>query len=89
MLGATLDVRPILEALPVNHHLRDLDISGHAVNANQSFLHSVLLPAVHANTSLRELRMYRDDNRGGTANPRPAAAAEAIELVQSRPRDWA
>jgi hypothetical protein len=55
-------LRPLFEALPLNTHLRTLDVSWNDMNA--AFAHDVLLPAVHSNASLRKLRaamLYGDD----------------------------
>jgi hypothetical protein len=46
-------LRPLLEALPANTHLRILDVSNNGMSA--AFARDVLLPAVRANTSLRML----------------------------------
>ena len=46
-------VRPLLDALAVNTHLRVLNISDNDLSAD--FSRDVLLPAIHANTGLRQL----------------------------------
>ena len=65
---------PIVEALPLNRHLRKLDVSDNDVN--EEFARERLLPAVRTNTSLRELQC--DSSTSGPA------AAEAVELVRRR-----
>jgi hypothetical protein len=47
-------LRPLFEALRRNSHLRELDCSHN--NLSEAFARDVLLPAVRANTSLRELQ---------------------------------
>jgi hypothetical protein len=71
-------LRPLLEALPHNTHLRMLGISNNGMNA--AFARDVLLPAVRANTSLRQLRAA--DAFNGAI--RDAAAREAVALVAAR-----
>jgi hypothetical protein len=46
-------LRPLLEALPQNTHLRTLIVAGN--NMSEAFAHDVLLPAVRANSGLRKL----------------------------------
>jgi Ran GTPase-activating protein (RanGAP) involved in mRNA processing and transport len=46
-------LRALFDALPRNSHLRTLDVSGN--NMSDAFARDVLLPALRANTSLREL----------------------------------
>ena len=70
-------IRPVLEALPRNSHLRRLDIS--FCTASADFEHAVLLPAVQANASLRHLGYAADD-----FIPRGAHGVEAVRLVASR-----
>ena len=71
-------IRPLLDALAVNTHLRKLDVWGTAMSVE--FTRDVLLPAVHANTGLRQLtaicqwREPRDDDR--FARAAEAAVAE-------------
>ncbi len=48
---------PLLEALPRNTHLRELNIAGNYIS--EAFARDVLLPAVRANASLRVLRTSR------------------------------
>ena len=50
----------LLGALPGNHHLRALDIRGNGMTA--AFARERLLPAVRANTSLRELKTGFEGN---------------------------
>jgi hypothetical protein len=49
-------LRPLFEALPHNAHLRSLDITNN--NVSHRFASEVVLPAVEANTSLRELKAH-------------------------------
>jgi hypothetical protein len=63
---------PLLDALPSNTQLTELDISGSRVT--QDCVRDVLLPAVRANVSLRSLRM---ENAWDSAR-------EAMALVASR-----
>ena len=49
-------LRPLFEALPHNTHLRSLDITNN--NVSHRFASEVVLPAVEANTSLRELKAH-------------------------------
>ncbi len=68
-------VRPLLEALPANTHLRTLRCSDN--NMTEVLARDVLLPAVRANTSLRTL----------VAGERETASeAEAVALVARRSR---
>ncbi len=67
-------LRPLLNALPANTHLRKLSCRG----ASDALVRDVLLPAVRANTSLRELGI------GRRRESEPAAAREALALVQRR-----
>jgi hypothetical protein len=66
---------PIVEALPLNRHLRELDLRFNGMS--EAFARERLLPAVRANTTLREL--YCADYRSTVS-----AAKEAEELVRSR-----
>jgi hypothetical protein len=63
---------PLFLALPRNTHLRTLHCHDNSIS--EAFTRDVLLPAVRANTSLRELQ----------ADGRDAPAAEAMELVTRR-----
>jgi hypothetical protein len=65
---------PIAEALAFNRHLRKLDVSFNAMS--EVFARERLLPAVRANTTLRELAC--DDRESWPA------AEEAVELVCRR-----
>jgi hypothetical protein len=69
-----LGLTPIVEALPLNHHLLKLHIPYH--NMDEAFAAEVLLPAVRANTSLRVLYC--------TGMNAPGPAKEAEELVERR-----
>jgi hypothetical protein len=66
-------LRPLLEALPYNTHLRTLGVGDNAMSA--TFARDVLLPAVRANTSLLKLRAANWD--GATAAMREAEALVA------------
>ncbi len=67
-----LGMRPLVEALPHNTHLRTLHCAGNGIS--DAFAADVLLPAVLANTSLRTLVV--DDDA--------AHAAQAEALVRDR-----
>jgi hypothetical protein len=69
-------LRPLLEALPHNTHLRTLDIKRNDMSA--AFARDVLLPAVRANTSLRML------HTGANAWDGAANFREAEVLVAAR-----
>ena len=71
-------VAPILDALQHNHHLRSLGIGN--INMSEEFARERLLPALHANTSLRWLALYCVDE-----SPAAEAVAEAVALVKARP----
>jgi hypothetical protein len=49
-------LRPLLDALPANTHLRTLNVTHNGMSA--AFARDVLLPAVRNNTSLRQLAAY-------------------------------
>ncbi len=68
-------MRALLEALPRNTHLQKLDCSENVMS--QPFLRDVLLPAVRANVSLRELATHEFGDGG-------AYAAEAERIMRSR-----
>jgi len=65
---------PILEALPLNRHLHELDLSLN--DMSEEFARERLLPAVRANTTLREFTCANFE-------PMPATV-EAEELVRRR-----
>ena len=70
---------PLMDALPRNNHLRELDFIGS--NAmTEGFANEQLLPAVRANTLLR-MFICREDHGDVLC----AAVAEAEELVRRRP----
>ena len=70
-----------MDALPHNHHLRVLSISH--TGASQAFSRDRTLPAIRANTSLRELTASAW--WGGDANGvAPPAVLEAEALVAAR-----
>jgi hypothetical protein len=66
-------LRPLFDALPANTHLRTLYCSNNRLS--DAFVRDALLPAVRANSSLRELWAGRVWD---------AAAREAEALVQRR-----
>jgi hypothetical protein len=79
-------LRPLFEALPRNTYLRTLDISRNGISSD--FARDVLLPAVRANTGLRELIIldvgaaagncaFRREAQALLAARRAAAAAAA------------
>ena len=75
--------RPVFEALRVNTHLREFHFGGGEMT--NEFAAHVLLPAVRANTGLREL-MYTA-TYGPTypwQDDLPAAGHEAMQLVRAR-----
>jgi hypothetical protein len=62
-------LRPLLEALPHNTHLRTLNITQNGLSV--AFARDVLLPAVRTNKSLRTLHVgYVDDLAGGRVRAR-------------------
>ena len=67
-------LEPIVDALALNHHLRELDVRWNGMS--ETFARERLLPAVRANTSLRMLLC--DESHLGPA------AEEAAELVRRR-----
>jgi hypothetical protein len=66
-------LRPLFDALPANTHLRTLECGHNAFS--DAFLRETLLPAVRANSSLRELKISGQNSD---------AAREAEALVQRR-----
>ena len=70
---------PLLEALPGNRHLRELDVSKTGA-LSAEFTRDRLLPAVRANTGLQKFKCDSDDGEPD------ASVAEAIRLVAARPR---
>jgi hypothetical protein len=64
---------PIVEALPLNRHLQELDLSWN--DMSEDFARHQLLPAVRANTTLRK---FKCDTEGRTA------ARKAVRLVRRR-----
>jgi hypothetical protein len=69
---------PLVAALPRNRHLTELGVSNNGMS--EAFAQEVLLPAVRANTSLRQLRAQEADEENGGG----PAALEAQELVSRR-----
>jgi hypothetical protein len=80
---------PIVDALPRNRHLKALDLRKTGMSKN--FARNRLLPAVRANTGLRNLTLFssreeeddssEEDEEEERAGP---AALEAVALVSSR-----
>ena len=68
----------VLDALPRNSHLRELEISHNRVPAG--FMRARLLPAVRANASLRTLLVSTHLEQADDA----AAAQEALRIVAAR-----
>ena len=69
---------PIVEALELNSHLRELDVSENCMS--NTFAREQLLPAVRANTTLRALKCVGV----GFFTSDPPAAAKAEDLVRRR-----
>ncbi len=69
-------LRPLLEALPANTHLRKLDCAANDIS--EACARDVLLPAVRANASLRTLWAQE------RFEPQWAAALDAQALVARR-----
>jgi hypothetical protein len=72
-------LRPLLEALPANTHLRELDVACNGMS--EAFARDVLLPVVRANTSLRMLNAENDLASDPLAQ---RLLQEAEALVRSR-----
>ena len=68
---------PIVEALPLNRHLRVLDLR--CSGMSEAFARDRLLPAVRANTTLRKFTYSSECDDEDVP-----AAAEAVELVNRR-----
>ncbi len=71
----------LCDALPGNNHLRNLDLEDNDISA--AFALQRLLPAVRANTSLRELRADEPNNEDEDED-KDAAVGEAMQLVEAR-----
>ena len=69
----------LIDALPRNSHLRELDIRNNTVPAG--FMRARLLPAVRGNTSLRDLRVGA---YGEAANDNTLAQEEAKRIIAAR-----
>ena len=65
---------PIVQALPFNRHLRELDMSHNGMS--EAFARERLLPALRANKTLRKLRCAGSESGRGAAN--------AVALVRRR-----
>jgi hypothetical protein len=68
-------LRPLFEALPVNTHLRTLQCAGNGIS--DAFA-DALLPAVRANTSLRELHVHGWGTRGSLRGAEALVAGRLI-----------
>jgi hypothetical protein len=80
-------LRPLIEALAANTHLRALDVTNNDMSV--AFARDVLLPAVRANTSLRTLMLggeyYDDDDDDGDDDDDIGAVMRGAEaLVAAR-----
>ena len=76
-------LRPLFEALPHNTHLRTLDVRFNLVSVG--FARDTVLPAVEANTSLRELRAYESNETPyGVRLGDFKELGEAVKLVMAR-----
>jgi hypothetical protein len=76
-------LRPLFDALPANTHLRKLDCCGNVLS--DAFARATLLPAVRANSSLRQLRCKSELEILTPATKHALAEAEA--LVAQRTAD--
>jgi hypothetical protein len=74
-------LRPLLDALPTNTHLRKLDVSWNDMSA--ACARDVLLPAVRANTSLRKLgaAFHHGRNRAVDAAVALVAARATVDAA--------
>ena len=68
---------PIVEALALNRHLRELDLDCNGMS--EAFAREQLLPAVWENTTLRNLTVDLEDEKYDESEP-PAAAEAMIEV---------
>jgi hypothetical protein len=74
-------LRPLFDALPANTHLRTLDCSGNMLF--DAFVRDALLPAVRANSSVRELMTgLQSDARGGGARAAPRQRAVKVAATK-------
>jgi hypothetical protein len=71
---------PLCDALPSNHHIRELDIRDN--NTPPGFIRSRLLPAVRANVSLRELDVCDSDD--GLTEDDAEAIQELNDILNAR-----
>ena len=69
-------MRPLLDALALNTHLRELDCSN--TGMSEAFARHVFLPAVRANTSLRTLTASEPWEIMGDETPPAVLEAEAL-----------
>jgi hypothetical protein len=73
---------PLVDALPLNTHLRTLNLGS---GCTEAFIRDRLLPAVRANTSLRHLAAVRHEfEANDDGQDRHAFAREAQALVNAR-----
>jgi hypothetical protein len=75
---------PLYNALPRNGHLRRLECALDSISADVA--HSVLLPALRANTSLRSVRALTEEHHGGggahaSQDPAVATLVRAAEAA--------
>jgi hypothetical protein len=73
---------PVLEALRHNTYLRTLKCRG--TQTSDAFARNTLLPAVRANTSLRELVAAEEEDEAEDEESKEVAAREAEALVAAR-----
>ena len=73
---------PLCDALPLNGHLRELDISHN--HAPAGFTRARLLPAVRANTGLRTLLAYHFYAGWFMSADDTDAINEAVRIVAER-----
>jgi hypothetical protein len=73
-------MRPFVEALPLNTHLRTLDISEQEMSA--AFVRDCLLPALRANTGLRTVSVSSRERE-----EHEALMAEVAQIMESRGRE--
>ena len=72
----------LLDALPHNHHLRELDITNNV--AIDGFMRGRMLPAVRANASLRKLRVKTIQHGADVEDDNTFAMREAQRIVAAR-----
>jgi Ran GTPase-activating protein (RanGAP) involved in mRNA processing and transport len=75
-------VEPLVDALAHNTHLRTLRCPGNFIS--EAFARTVLLPAVQANASLRELELVSLDEDDYDQHEHPAILLELQDMVAAR-----